>query len=448
MLIKYLPCNLDIDKFLSDAPPNFKYSRDCFVYIMGLITEIPANTKDMLDKSTFVSINASILKSHVHDYRVYLDYLLQHNILETDNHYVVEEKSKGYRFTPAYQTPVQPIEITKFTLVKGLTKEGKWERSMCNKYRELKSWFNQLQFDHGGAELWLKKKYISDVKAGVYGATAKYNANLMNVYRLKDKDYYFRVDVKGLRAHTNLTSLKSELRGWLSWKGKQLVSCDLKCAQPLLLSALLQEAFYEKTSTKDTFTLHKLNPKLYKTIDIDKVKRLICNGQQDINNYMRAVNDDIYLYMQNELTKKGYSVPTRDNAKDIMYSVLYSSNRFFAQPEALPKRLFYELFPSVYNILCCFKRSEPNALAILMQRAESSLMLDRITKRISKEKPDVALFTIHDAILTPDGTQDYCVKVMVEETIRIIGVSPKVEQELLSPLKPDEPKKDSSPDIA
>src|SRR6185312_9014701 len=318
-MLKYIPSNLDIDKLLSDVPPAFKYSCDCFVYILGLVTEIPAHTKGLLDKSTFVPINASILKQHVHNYRLYLDYLLQNGVFETDNRYIKEEKSKGYRYTYLYQTPVQPVEITKYTLIKGLNSESNWERSMSQKYRELKKWFDELQYDYTGAEQWLKEKYEADLKLGLHNATPKFNANLMNIMRLKDKDYYFRVDASAGRLHTNLTSLKSELRDWLSWKGKPLVSNDLKCAQPLLLTALLREEFYEDTSAKDAFALSVLSPKLAKTIDTAAIKELIRNGGQDIKNYVQAVESDLYVFMQDALTKKGYSVPTRDDAKDIMY---------------------------------------------------------------------------------------------------------------------------------
>ena len=433
---KYIPSNLDIDKLLSDVPPTFNYSRDCFVYILGLVTEIPAHTKGLLEKSTFVPINASILKQHVHNYRLYLDYLLLNGVFETDNRYIKEEKSKGYRYAQPYQTPVRHVEITKFTLIKGLTSEGNWERSMSQKYHELKNWFDELQYDYAGAEHWLREKYKADLKLGLHNTTPKFNANLMNIMRLKEKDYYFRVDATAGRLHTNLTSLKSELRGWLAWQGKPLVANDLKCAQPLLLTALLSEEFYENTSTKDAFELSVLNPKVVKTIDTAAIKELIRSGAQDIKNYVQAVESDLYVFMQDALTKKGYSVPTRDNAKDIMYAVLYSSNKFFSQPDAFCKRYFNELFPAVYEIICHFKKQEPNALALLMQKAESTLILDRITKRISKQRPEIAIYTVHDAILSPAGTEDYIKQVITEETVRAIGLLPTIKQELLSPLKP------------
>lgn len=432
-MLKYIPSNLDIDKLLSDSPPAFKYSRDNFIYILGLITEIPAKTKGMLDKTTFIPINAKILQKHVWNYRPYINYLLQHGIWETDNWYVKSEKSKGYRFTQTYQTRVRSIEITKHTLIKGLMTEGNWERNMSQKYRALKNSFDELQFDYAAAECWLQENYKRDLAAGVPAATPKFNASLVNIMRLKEKDYYFRVDPKAGRLHTNLTSLKSDLRGWLSWQGKPLVSIDLRCAQPLLLTALLKEEFYEETASKDAFTLHNLSPKLAKTLDITQIKKLISSGQEDIKNYLQAVDNDLYAFMQSELTKKGHNIPTRDEAKYIMYAVLYSSNKFFNQPGAFHKRFFKELFPAVYDILCQFKIEESNALALLMQRAESTLVLDRIAKNISRQKPDTALYTIHDAILVPVGTEDYCKQIMIEETVQAIGLTPKVKLELLLP---------------
>ena len=71
----FIPAALDIDKLLTTLPPanitNFK--RDHLIYILDLITSVPATNKGLELINGFVPIKASILQSRVKNYRQYLD---------------------------------------------------------------------------------------------------------------------------------------------------------------------------------------------------------------------------------------------------------------------------------------------------------------------------------------------------------------------------------------
>jgi hypothetical protein len=59
-----------------------------------------------------VNLNSTKLREDgIHNYHQYLEYLISCGVLETDNHFIVGEKSRGYRFTSKYQTPVKMLVV-------------------------------------------------------------------------------------------------------------------------------------------------------------------------------------------------------------------------------------------------------------------------------------------------------------------------------------------------
>jgi hypothetical protein len=111
----------------------------------------------------------------------------------------------------------------------------------------------------------------------------------------------------------------------------------------------------------------------------------------------------------------------------MVFSVLFSSNKFIGQDEAKPKRLFKRLFPSVYDVFSYLKRKDKTFLACLLQRIESYLILDVICKRISNEYPDIPIYTIHDSIATTSGNEKHVERIMKEELTKHIGIPPTLK---------------------
>jgi hypothetical protein len=86
----YIPSNLDIDNHLKKFPPNEipSFSPDKLKYIIGLISSIPSNNKLLKINEGFVPIHAATLQNNIKDYRLYLDYLLRTQILQSDHFYI------------------------------------------------------------------------------------------------------------------------------------------------------------------------------------------------------------------------------------------------------------------------------------------------------------------------------------------------------------------------
>ena len=108
--------------------------------------------------------------------------------------------------------------------------------------------------------------------------------------------------------------------------------------------------------------------------------------------------------------------------KTMMFMVFFSSNRFIGQPEAHFKRLFRAEFPEVYEVFKRLKRGNHTALSHLLQRIESSIIVEKASRRIAEEKPNLPIFTVHDSIATVVGHEKYVSKVVQQEIFNFTGL--------------------------
>lgn len=87
-------------------------------------------------------------------------------------------------------------------------------------------------------------------------------------------------------------------------------------------------------------------------------------------------------------------------------------------------QVFCQKFPSIARVFAYIKKDNHRNLAIILQRIESFLLLQLVCGRISKERPDVPLFTIHDNIVTTVGNETYVQSIMESELTKVMGAAP------------------------
>ena len=431
-LIQYIPSNLDLDALLNQHPPDFKYEKDNFVYILNLITEVPSKNKDHIDKFGYVPLNAELLQQKIRDYKKYLIYLIKQGVLQSNNRYVPGVKSRGYRFSSRYQTMIAPVPISKSTLIKRIRARGKFDYNMKRRYDYLFKWFDTgLQIDCEKAARFLERRYVQDRLNLVDNPESKMNYRLMNLLKLNDEDWRFHVDDTAGRLHTNLTVLKRELRSYLTYEGNTLTSLDIKCSQPTLSLLVLDPRFYEK-SKSDFATIHKVFPSLAKNLNIDKLRLLVNKRQNEFEAYREAVYGDLYEYLKMNLSDlpKGI-LDDRDKLKELTFSVLYSDNRYM--PET--KKQFKVLFPELYSVFSAYKKVDSTALAVLLQKIEAELILNRASKIFAKQNPACPLFTIHDSIAVLPAYVDSCSEILFDQAEQYCGLKVKLKPEEWIPNK-------------
>ncbi len=198
--------------------------------------------------------------------------------------------------------------------------------------------------------------------------------------------------------------------------------------------------------------------------DIEKFKEITSNGT--FYDYLISLYDredidlkelfDVYnmVYRKNEKERLKYSSNPRDNIKKVSMIILFSRNEDYQKI----KEPFIKEFPNVYQVLTSLKERwsscsedqngrytkntstdviKPHKkLPALLQRFEAYMILDIVTKRFTEKFPNVPIFTIHDNIAVPayDNFGVNYMKelkiILVEEFERVIGVAPKLHEEL------------------
>lgn len=472
----YVPVTLDLKQLNKEAEkviPNFK--PDHLAYILGTINEIAFRNADYAKDSGYVKLSSKILKSHIRDYKPILNFLIKSNVIETDGTYRRGVDSLGYRFK-SHLEGIKKIDVT--VDARKHIKVGNRDEEQTRRHKFLAKWLNSnLTIDREAAikeiEEYKRKQesllhinpdnpsesYERLLNEHDTNYLARYSRWMTAIEKIHEGDTYYSVDRFSHRFHSNITNLKSELRKHLRYEGKKIVSLDIKNSQPYMSLCLFNEPFInfviktqvqkvpsseslnDITNNKNDDNIFNIN-KIYSTIGrrilIPSSLLLLMRQQlsktkecQDFRTYTEMVSSGLfYDWMADEFRRRGIEgLGTRGEVKKMMFVVFFSHNQFLNQSDAAPKKRFAELFPSVYEMFKIIKRIDNSMLARLLQVIESHIILRVVCRRITKERPDVPLFTIHDSIATTVENKDYVYKVMMEELTRHVGVPPVIKEE-------------------
>ncbi|MBP2619111.1 hypothetical protein [Chryseobacterium jejuense] len=414
-LTLYLPKKLDIDSILRKNKPDFIYNRDKFVYILHLIYAIPAQKKKAIEEYTgYTSISKKILGSIIKDYRKYIDYLKEQNIIEEDN-YIVGLKCGGLRFSEKYRSKLKPVDITKWTLIKNLQYLRKEiNQKATTELYFLKKWLENLDVDISKARDYLSRELAKDELNGIGHSLVRYNSRLLPIERLSAKNNIsFFVDNTAGRLHTPITQLKSELRKHLKWKGKVLYSVDISNSQPYLLQSLMNVELFERCNMTDR--INAVNP----AIDTARLKNLIASisSKKDVISFNQIVTSGRFYENFGKLLKENgelIGIPDekiKEKVKEIIFTTFFSKNTAIRYRNVI--KLFKRTFPNVYKVISTIKKDQHNTLAVILQNLEADIILNNVCKKLDKKHPEVPLFTLHDSVITTEDNVE-----LVEKTIQ------------------------------
>lgn len=443
----YIPENLDIDKLLIDNPPKFKHYRDCFVYLLHLIYDIPSRKNELIRE--FTQFYSPLVQRRVKKYRLYLNYLKENMIIETDNQYIKDiGKSKGYAFCEKFETPIKPITIRKKTLIKSIlkyidldnttSKFHESQKSIINKeLPHITKWLNKsLTIDFESAENYLMNEYRKDLKnkdtKGL--ALRKYNSRMIAVHKLNNGDFHYSIDDNAGRLYTVLTQIKKELRQFIRYKGKKLVAVDIKNSQPFLSSVLFSEEHYNLNNCEKTIRYFNPIYRIEKNYSNFKVILNEARKNKDIPKFYSIISEGkIYEYFGTELQNNSVldknltNTETRNRAKKFLVSLMFGENDY--NHFSKYAKVLSQVFPTVYEIYYSIKYDKHNTLACFLQNLEANLVLHTACKIISEERPDLPIYTIHDSIVTTEGNEEYIKGVLYNVLDKYIGLPPSLKIE-------------------
>lgn len=437
-LVLYLPEKLDIDEILRQNPPPFNFKRDRFVYILDLIYALPSRKKKSIENyKGFTPINKTILGSIIKNYRDYINYLKVQKIVDEDG-YTNGVVSAGLRFKEKYRSILKPVEITDWSLIKNITylrNHQDFETSQELEY--LKSWFFEgLSIDIDGATAYLLEEYKKDLdNPEILYPHLRLNSRLYPIEKLyRDSQKLFFVDRTAGRLHTYLTQLKSSLRKFIRFNGKTLCAVDISNSQPYLLQALMSKNIYDRNDMQGRIIethpliesdssiiimLGVLIDKISKKPDVLLFKNIVSSGRfyEEFGKILKE-NGEIEEVSDSEL---------KSAAKEITFSTLFSKNSSIKYIKSI--QIFQKQFPNVYEVLKYIKEGHHPTLAVILQNLEADLVLHKTCKLITKEHPEIPLFTLHDSIITTEENVEYVNQKMAEILKQFIGAEPTLKIE-------------------
>lgn len=444
-----IPASLKLEELFKRDPPDFSYKVDHFYYVLDYISRKLEYT-DLEESFGYVNINAQTLQKVFRNYKKVIVYLLKHGVVATDNKVIRGKKSKGYSIHDNYlKIGFIEIEATSGafkTKVRSQREKIKArEKATVAEYYYLTKWFNpQLKIDEVKAREVLDKVFPLKVDTeGIKGkinysrSSGRYKA-LLSINKLKKADFDLKIDDNIGRFHSNLTNMKKELRACITYKGEQLVNLDIKNSQPFFSTFLLRENFYNEETEINIFKIKKIeevvkdNKAWLKEIDvlIIYIMLVISSETQSgsgFSKYEQMVWDGtIYEDLMSLFALKIKGL-TRDTMKVEVLRILFSDNRGVKTMPA--KKLFQSTFPDVYEVFAALKRQNNVILSHILQRIESTIIIEKAARRIGEEQPGLPIFTIHDSIVCTVGNEDYVESVIKSEVNNVSGLECQIGRE-------------------
>lgn len=443
-----IPATIDLESKLKDHPPSFRWTKiDYFYHIIDLIVQLTEH-EDLDNNAAFVNLSSRQLQAFNYNYKQYVQYLIDQYIIVTDKHFIIGAKSLGYKLNPflGYGYDIANIRVRDHICRRKKFKElREAKKSATTNYPALTKWFNSnLKIDVDAAirkidEMFPKptggikgplryhRKYAKRPDQG-----SKRLKALGAIKRLAKKEFYYTIDDNVGRFHSNLTNIKRELRHYITYDHQKLVNIDIKSAQPFLSQMLLQPKFYLETKA-NTLTIHQFplikqvltTPPCTKratTHYVMLVKAVQNIDIQEFKRYSGFIKSGLFYEKLHDLLYPRAGRIDKAAFKIEVYRLLFSKNR--SQSDF--KKLFKSHFPHIYRIFMLYKRSDHSLLARLLQSMESKIMIQAVSGRISREAPELPIFTIHDSMATIVGREEYVKNVLIEEAKRLTGMKPKV----------------------
>ena len=225
------------------------------------------------------------------------------------------------------------------------------------------------------------------------------------------------VDPFGFRVHSIVTRTAAEIRPHMRVEGEPLTEVDVVNAQPLILAAAFRSAQGCTTYVAGAQHIGRggapvagFSPELLKGCadEIEEFAALCQEGQ---------------LY--EHLLASG-AFPNRETVKKQLYrDVLFGNLRIRGKMT----EVFGGLWPGLLKAIRSFKQDQGyKAVAKLLQRLESQIMIDGVCRRLVERFPSLPFLTVHDAALIVRGATTAVSELILEE-FSLYGVSATVHEE-------------------
>ncbi|WP_312074956.1 hypothetical protein [Chryseobacterium sp.] len=298
----------------------------------------------------------------------------------------------------------------------------------------------------------LKKKenkiYYQNLKKSI---DDKILAIKRSVHQIKNGEFDPTLNNNNLRLYSTLTSCKKEIRQFLRINGKKINEIDISNSHLYIFSNILKPSFY---TNKNKNSLIKIDKNIYNIIKSEFYKSKYYIKEQ-IKNKFKYKNKSYIPYMcgtflNQKDVEQFNDLPFDNNLYQHLNNILFDGKktREYIKRNVMSYlnlkkhrenntfiRKMNEKFPNVGHVIELINGldNSKGCLAILLQRFESTLLLDIGIKKLLKEHPNLNFFTIHDSVAVEEGmsetVKNILSAVISETTGKQIGLSIKERED-------------------
>lgn len=425
------------DKMILSLPDKHKY-------IIGLIFYRRLFDRTLTD---YVPLYSVLLKSILGRYQTVIKDLFENGILKIDNSYYLADKEtgekgkcKGYKLTYRYsKLKVTANYITDNDIIEKIEKHKDINIPKEKHYKFIYDNLLKIEIDYKPAIEFINAEYTKDyakakTKKEKEKAINKFNSAFMSIDYIYRKKWFFKVDDVAGRIHNNITNLSRDLRKFLRYNGQKLKNIDIANSQPFLFNILIQEIakmlFGYDFKNGLYISLYKEGSNKHKSPYVTPNKELNCknNDLNELNLYYSLTSQGIlYDYLMEKWQINTEKID-RNEFKKIFFGQV-----FFINPHINHLYEYRNLFDLELNIISRIidycKNGSKKTLPIKLQKAEADIIINKIIKRITRDKPELFALTIHDSILTTEENVEYVKKIMFDEFENNFNLKPSIKIE-------------------
>lgn len=384
-------------------------------------------------------------------------------IIEGDNSYSNFEDNiycKGYRLVEKYNSGIGVYKQLDPKFSKKILKylpENPEKLMMEHRYFFILQQYelHQLEF-HPNVMDYIENlgKILLKNVSNVYQRAAIHNQIgrwLSYINRFSTKELNPMISASNHRLNSGFTNLPKLLRPFVMCNGQSLISIDLSASQPYILTNVMMNQFF--LDDKEGFNLFTINNELYlnifNKIYKDEVKGSIPfmwgkffdhNQIADFDKF-RNISFESDFYSQTIL--RSYSGITKAELIDkrlkfknsIMY-LLFDDD--LSRRSTFPNMQFLKSsYPGVNKwIELTHSTIGKKTFALILQRAESYLLLNKVCREFNQLNPEAPFFTIHDSVFTTENYETPLMQSFQNCCNDVIGIKPG--------LKVDKPVRNSN----
>ena len=310
-----------------------------------------------------------------------------------------------------------------------------------------------IEFDFEAAYQYMKDR------AAEFNLNETYSA-MVAIHKLKDRNnklLYFRRNKTNYRIDTNLTSLPSYLKQFIT-SFSNGIQIDLKNSQPVLFNILLNHISSSNNNSSFNLTenIIKSLPLCCVNNDIISSINLINKEIKKNRKWVEILLKEISIYRQETMNGTWYEYLMKiyndyhntteydkPKVKDMWMAIAYSHN--YSTDYKEDKIPFQKAFPALDRLIYLFKAKNYKQFPILLQQIEANIFIDLIAKELIEN--GIKLYTVHDSVIIDKSdlelTQNLIDRILIEK----LGFKPRFEVKALKDIterKPRQQKKAKS----